>query len=147
MNRKTIELLHKLGLCTLKEKEELCRKMTDAYQRASLLDAMLQVANRRICDLSKTPEELLREFADILALPDKTLEDQSQFTVQKTEDDSRWETVTARCYLGGCDMNCYAFHTKRDALLFSALLKAIGYKPPRDTACHDCYSEYIKEHI
>lgn len=55
--------------------------------------------------------------------------------------------MTERCCLGGCDMGVYTFSAEREALLFSALLEAIGYRPDHNTACSSCYAEYRKDRI
>ena len=44
-------------------------------------------------------------------------------------------------------MGVYTFPTERDALLFAALLQAIGYHPPHNIACPACYAEYHKDCI
>ncbi len=74
------------------------------------------------------------------------LRETSRFHVQRNETGS-WETVTGFCCLGGCDMDVYPFQTERDALLFSTLLKVVGYQPPHNIACSDCYQEYITENL
>ena len=58
-----------------------------------------------------------------------------------------WEAVTSFCCLGGCDMDVYPFPSERDALLFAALLKAVGYQPPHNVACAECYQEYMSEQL
>lgn len=55
--------------------------------------------------------------------------------------------VTGFCCLGGCEMDVYPFQSERDALLFSVLLKEIGYQPPHNIACEKCYQEYMSEQI
>lgn len=53
--------------------------------------------------------------------------------------------MTEYCCLGGCDMGIYSFDRERDALLFAALLSALGHKPSHNTACSACYAEYRKD--
>lgn len=87
------------------------------------------------------------KLAGILKQPDDQIRRSARYAVQPTEDGLAWETVTEMCCLGGCDMGVYTFPTERDALLFSALLGAFGYCPPHNTACSDCYAEYMKDCI
>lgn len=80
-------------------------------------------------------------------MSDEELRESSQFSVRQSESGPGWETVTGFCCLGGCDMDVYRFRTGRDALLFAALLKAVGYHPPHNIACGQCYQEYMSEQI
>lgn len=96
---------------------------------------------------SDAGRERISRFADILGKTDDELRRYSRCIVQPTEDGRTWETVTATCCLGGCDMDVFTFRTQRDALLFSALLEAEGYRPRHNTACPECYAEYVKDCI
>lgn len=83
-------------------------------------------------------------LADILQKPDEALRLSAHCMVQAAEDGAGWEVVTEQCCLGGCDMGVYAFPAEREALLFAALLEAVGYQPTHRAACHSCYAEYVK---
>ena len=69
-------------------------------------------------------------LAGILQLTDDQLQRSVRYIVQPAEDKSAWEAVTEHCCLGGCNLEVYTFPTKRDALLFSALLQAAGENHP-----------------
>ena len=85
---------------------------------------------------------ILRDtISAILLMPNEKLREISRFPVRK------WKTVTSFCCLGGCDMDVYSFPSERDALLFAALLKAVGYQPPHNVACAECYQEYMSEQL
>lgn len=71
----------------------------------------------------------------------------SRLSVRRSESGPGWEAVTSFCCLGGCDMDVYSFPSERDALLFAALLKAVGYQPPHNVACAECYQEYMSEQL
>ena len=75
----------------------------------------------------------------ILLMPDEELRESTSFSVRQSESGPGWETVTGFCCLGGCDMDVYRFQSERDALL----LKAVGYQPPHNIACAECYQEYM----
>ena len=81
----------------------------------------------------------------ILLMPDEELGESTPFSVRQSESGPGWETVTGFCCLGGCDMDVYRFQSERDALLFAVLLKAVGYQPPHNIACAECYKEYMSE--
>ena len=66
----------------------------------------------------------------------------SRLSVRRSESVPGWEAVTSFCCLGGCDMDVYPFPSERDALLFAALLKAVGYQPPHNVACAKCENCY-----
>ena len=83
----------------------------------------------------------------ILLMPDEELGESTPFSVRQSESGPGWETVTGFCCLGGCDMDVYRFQSKRDALLFAVLLKAVGYQPPHNIACAECYQEYMSEQL
>lgn len=89
---------------------------------------------------------ILRDtISAIFLMPNEKLREISRFPVQKSESGEAWETVTGFCCLGGCDMDVYPFQSERDALLFAALLKEIGYQPPHNIACAECYQEFMSE--
>ena len=72
--------------------------------------------------------ELADVFADVLTRPDGLLKRTAAFTVQKVLDDTEWGVVTERCPVTGEDSNIYVFSTEREALVFAALLEAVGCK-------------------
>ena len=83
----------------------------------------------------------------ILLMPDEELGESTPFSVRQSESGPGWETVTGFCCLGGCDMDVYRFQSERDALLFAVLLKVVGYQPPHNIACAECYQEYMSEQL
>lgn len=83
----------------------------------------------------------------ILQMSNEELRKASRLSVRRSESGPGWETVTSFCCLGGCDMDVYPFPSERDALLFAALLKAVGYQPPHNVACAECYQEYMSEQL
>lgn len=87
------------------------------------------------------------EMSKVLQMTDAQLREISRFHVQEVESGAGWETVTGFCCLGGCDMDVYSFQSERDALLFSVLLKTVGYQPPHNIACPICYEEHMKDSL
>lgn len=88
---------------------------------------------------------LKESFADVLKTADALFRKKCRFDVRETEDGKAWEVVTGYCCLGGCDTDIYTFQTEHDALLFAALLAAIDYKAPHNTACSSCYADYMRD--
>lgn len=109
----------------------------------------LQLTKTRadLYELQQWPQKLRDVISDALLMTEEQLKGVSGFSVRKSETGDGWETVTGFCCLGGCDMDVYPFQSERDALLFSVLLKAVGYQPPHNIACEKCYQEYMSEQI
>ncbi len=107
----------------------------------------LQLTKTRadLYELQQRPRELRAVISEVLLLTKEQLRAVSRFPVRKSETGDSWETVTGFCCLGGCDMDIYPFPSERDALLFSVMLKEIGYRPPHNVACHACCEEYMKD--
>ena len=136
-----------LGICRRSELESVRKQLHRAKDRANRMENQIHAAQRRIQTLSLSTERLRVEFARILTSSEADLKPESRFVVQESTGGAGWETVTANCCLGGCDMECFTFPSRRDALLFAALLKAVGYQPPRNVACHTCYQEYVQDQV
>ncbi|MFR8333614.1 MAG: hypothetical protein ACLU9S_15685 [Oscillospiraceae bacterium] len=97
--------------------------------------AQLVEARAEITALRRQKGDLRPALARVLKKTDEELLAYRYCAVQPAEDTCEWEAVTERCCLGGCDMGVYTFSAEREALLFSALLEAIGYRPDHNTAC------------
>ena len=91
------------------------------------------------------PQTLRDIFSPVLQMTDEQLKNIPYLQVRENKSGPGWEAVTGFCCLGGCDMNVYSFQSERDALLFAALLKVVGYQPPHNIACEKCYQEYMTE--
>lgn len=147
MRKLLTKLLDILGLCPAAEMDNATHDLISSWIEIHRLDCELQNTKNKLFSLSKRPYELREAFAHILSQTDKELTSSSHYSVCEVEDGSGWKVVTASCCLGGCDMDCYTFPVKRDALVFAVLLDAVGYEPPRNTACSTCYNEYMKDCI
>lgn len=111
------------------------------------MQMQLTKARADIYELQQRPQKLRDDIYHALCMSDAQLREISRYPVQKDETGASWETVTGFCCLGGCDMDVYPFQTERDALLFSTLLKVVGYQAPHNAACSACYEEYMSENI
>lgn len=87
------------------------------------------------------------KISKVLQMTDEQLKNIPHWQVRESKSGPGWEAVTGFCCLGGCDMDVYPFQSERDALLFSVLLKEIGYQPPHNMACSSCYNEYMKDNL
>lgn len=129
------------------ETYDLREKLERNRRDISYLQFQLKKARADKFDLEQKPSELRDVFAAILNEPMEQLGHAARFHVREAEPGPGWEVVTDHCCLGGCDMNVYTFQSKRDALLFARLLKAVGYRPPHNIACPACYEEHMKDCI
>lgn len=109
------------------------------------LQIQLTKTRADLYELQRRPQELRDVISGIFLMTNEKLREISRFPVRKSESGEGWETVTGFCCLGGCDMDVYSFQLERDALLFAALLKEIGYQPPHNIACAECYQEFMSE--
>ena len=109
------------------------------------LQSQLTKTQADLYELQQRPQKLRDVISEILLLTEEQLRAVTRFPVQKSKTGDNWETVTGFCCLGGCDMDAYPFQLERDALLFSVLLKEIGYQSPHNITCEKCYQEYMSE--
>lgn len=117
------------------------RQLQDETDR---LQKKLDEARAHSYDREKFIRECDGLFASILTKSDEQLRCGLRFNVQKKEG-AQWAVVTGYCCLGGCDIGVYTFAAERDALLYAALLEAVGFRPSHNTACPACYTEYMKD--
>lgn len=119
------------------------RKQLEARNRE--LQALRSQLAQAQADLRQKPYKLRGAIAALFALSDKSLRATVRFPIWKALTGSGWEVVTDYCCLGGCDMDVYSFRTEREALLYTALLNAVGYQPMHNIACRACYEEYEED--
>ena len=67
-----------------------------------------------------------------------------RYEIQKADSKAGWQVVVNHCVFCGCGLETVAFSTKRDALLYAALLQTAEYQPKRTLSCPSCYEEYEK---
>lgn len=116
-------------------------------QEVRRLQVQLMEAHLENESLRRQKGELRPILAAVLKKTDEELRTYTHCVIRPTEDACEWEAVTEQCCLGGCDMGVYSFSTEREALVFSALLEVLGYRPNHRTACPTCYAEFRKERI
>lgn len=110
--------------------------------QVQLMEARAEIAAQR-----RKKGDLRPVLARLLKKTDEELRESLHCAVQPGENTREWEAVTEQCCLGGCDMGVYTFSTEREALVFAAVLEAIGYRPAHSAACFSCYDEYRKDCI
>lgn len=129
-------------------RESLLRKKLEGKERdVKYLQFQLAKARADISELRQLRTSAAEVFAEVLSRNDEQLRKFPAHIVRETAEKTAWEVVTAHCCLGGCDLDAYTFPTERDARLYSALLKAVGYHTPNNRACPACYAEYMKDCI
>lgn len=108
------------------------------------LQVQLQYVRADNFDYEQLPMQYRDTLADIFCYPQEMLRDSLQFNVREAQDKSGWEVVTDQCCLGGCDLGIYTLLSERDALLYAAVLHAVGYRPPHNNVCETCYEKHMK---
>lgn len=114
-------------------------------KRICELEGLLAQMQKECCTLKNRLSSQRELVAHFLQKSDDELRKAVAYNCSRSQDGKHWEVVTEYCCLGGCDMGIYPFDRERDALLFAALLSALGHKPSHNTACSDCYAEYGKD--
>ena len=108
-------------------------------KRICELEGLLAQMQKECCTLKKRLSSQRELIAPLLQKSDDELRKAVAYDCSRSQDGKHWEVVTEYCCLGGCDMGIYSFDRERDALLFAALLSALGHKPSA------CYAEYRKD--
>ena len=122
-------------------------KLNKVRSDRKFLQLQLTKTRADLYELQRKPQDLRDTIAKILLMSDEELKKVSRLPVRKSESGPGWETVTGFCCLGGCDMDVRLFQAERDALLFSVLLKEVGYQAPHNVACSACYEKYMAENL
>lgn len=134
--------LHRCAWHFVPDKYEM--ELEKNRKRICALETFLEQAQKERDQLRNRLDHQWAPIAPLLQKSDDELRSASAYSYFPSQDSKRWEVVTEYCCLGGCDMGIYQFDRERDALLFAALLTALGHKPSHNTACSDCYAEYMK---
>ena len=118
-------------------------------KRQDIRSLQTQLRNTRAdnFDYAQLPMQYRDTLADIFSFPLEMLRNSVRFHVREAQDKSGWEVVTEQCCLGGSDLSVSILPSERDALLYAAVLRAVGYRPPHNTACETCYETYLKDRI
>lgn len=111
------------------------------------LHLQLTEVQEELYDLQCRPQDWKFFIYELFCMPDEQLRENTQSPVQHSRTGKGWETVTGFCCLGGCDIDVYSFQSEREALLFSAILKTIGYQAPHNVSCPACYENYMAENL
>lgn len=107
------------------------------------LHLQLTEAQEELYELRRRPQDWKEIIYRLLCMPDEQLRENAQLPVRHSKTGAGWETVTGFCCQCGCDIDVdvHPFRSERDALLFSAVLKTIGYQVPHNVACLDCFQK------
>lgn len=125
----------------------LSDKLKRSRQDVHYLQEELAQAWKRIFNLEKLTQESNALFAEVFSQTDEELRTLRHFAVRQTGSGETWEVVTEHCCLSGCDLGVYTFSLEREALLYAALLRAVGFKPTHNVACSSCYAAYMRDRI
>lgn len=123
------------------------RELEEKRRNIRFLQNQLRYTRADNFDYAQLPMQYRDTLADIFCYPLEILRDSPHFQVREAQDKSSWDVVTEQCCLGGCDLSIYTLPSERDALLYAAVLHAVGYRPPNNKACEACYEKYMKTKI
>lgn len=68
------------------------------------------------------------------------------YDIWQADDAAGWFVAANNCVFCGCGLEIETFRTRRDALLYGALLHTVGYRPRHNLSCPSCYAEYEETH-
>lgn len=94
-------------------------------------------------DLQNRVNAWQERFSELFAMTEGQLHELARhYDIWETGDASGWFVAANNCIFCGCGLEVAAFRTKRDALLYGALLHTVGYHPRHNLSCSSCYHEY-----
>lgn len=97
--------------------------------------------------LENMPYEVKDKIAGFFSMTDEELADQDTLVGPWRVDEKCYEVSTEYCCYGGCNLGVLSFQSQRDALLFSAVMNAIGFQYKSGGLCPECQAEYMKSCI
>lgn len=115
----------------------------DPEQDIRFLRFQLTQARAELTELNQRPNSFPQSFAALFHMPEEML-CQLPCRYEIGRSGESWTVVLERCVFCGCALEVVPFHTRRDALLYTALLQAAGYRPKNNLSCAQCYNEYVE---
>lgn len=104
----------------------------------------LQLRRIEASQIEKAETILLKAVKmDFQAMDDEERFNSCCFPIVENPRTGKWEVYMNICSLGGCEYNGHEFDTKQDAYLFGYILTQLGATLNTQSACPDCYTEYI----
>lgn len=112
-------------------------------QDVRFLRFQLTKTRSELTELSQRPDSFPQRFAALFHMPEEVLcRLPCRYEIGRSG--GNWTVVLERCVFCGCALEVVPFQTRRDALLYAALLQTAGYHPKNNQSCSQCYSEYLK---
>lgn len=94
-------------------------------------------------ELLHQADGLRDKFSALLNMTEGQLQDSAcRYDIWEAGREPGWFVATDHCVFCGCGLEIVPFHSKRDALLYAALLQTVGYRPKHNLSCPACYAEY-----
>lgn len=130
------------------EMDLLQKTLTASEEKVSDLQMK---ANRHWHELDRKQDTILAKVAMVLNADMFTAAedppDNGNWAIMELDDEPGFHLVTGYCMLGGCELRYVTFNSRPAALLYGAVLDALGVKATSNTACSECYQEYMKDCI
>ncbi len=96
-------------------------------------------------ELQNRANDWRAQFPVLLNMPEGQLQEIAcRYEIREADSKSGWLVALDHCVFCGCGLETTAFGTRRDALLYVALLQVVGYRPKHNLSCPSCYEEYEK---
>lgn len=94
-------------------------------------------------ELLSRMDGLRDKFSALLNMTEEQLQDDAcRYDVWEADHEPGWFVATDHCVFCGCGLEVTDFRTRRDALLYAALLQTVGYRPKHNLSCPACYAKY-----
>lgn len=115
--------------------------VNDPEQDVRFLRFQLTQVRAELTELNQRPDSFPQSFAALFHVSEETL-CQLPCRYEIGRSGGSWAVVLERCVFCGCALEVVPFHTRRDALLYAALLQTAGYHPKNNQSCSQCYNQY-----
>lgn len=96
-------------------------------------------------ELQSRADDWRAQFPALLHMTEGQLHELARhYDIWESVDASGWFVAANNCVFCGCGLEIETFRTKRDALLYGALLHTVGYHPRHSLCCSSCYANEIQ---
>lgn len=119
-------------------------KELEAGENQDIRFLRLQLAKLRAenTDLQSRADDWRIKFSELFTMTEGQLyEHAHHYDIWEADDAPGWFVAANNCVFCGCGLEVAAFRTKRDVLLYGALLHTMGYHPRHNLCCSSCYAE------
>lgn len=92
--------------------------------------------------LQSRTDDWRTKFSELFTMTEGQLYELAcHYDIWGADDAPGWFVAANNCVFCGCGLEVAALHTRRDALLYGALLHTMDYHPRHNLCCSSCYAE------